>query len=350
MIPRAAGDCMNGRHAIAFALTLTLAAIGSPRAVAQQATAPAPGGDCLPNRPALVQARIDAVNASPALFLPKLELARCYDLAWRMADVEPAVLNALAALRVEARTSPTTPAPLPPAAVAGIETPAPTVMTETRAPYPAKAFVSGVTGLVIVEAVVGKDGKVKQARAAESVPALDEAAVQAVKNWRFAPTHKNGQIVEVVVYLPLRFGQTRDMWASDWMQMARFYFQRGLPQLAETALDTARNRAQRDYDRYGEISGVNGTAGKPSVPPTRLKWVPPMYPPEALRAGISGGVSLQVLVDRFGDVGRVVVLKPVPMLDLAAQEAVMLWKYMAAQANGQPVSASFTTIVTFNRR
>jgi len=78
--------------------------------------------------------------------------------------------------------------------------------------------------------------------------------------------------------------------------------------------------------------------------------VPPMYPPMALRAGMSGTVSLQVLVDRFGDVGRVVVLKPVPMLDMAAQEAVMQWKFMSAQANGQPVSASLSTIVTFNRR
>jgi hypothetical protein len=50
-----------------------------------------------------VQARIDAATAAPT-FLPKLELARCYDLAWRMADVEPAILNALAALRVEALT------------------------------------------------------------------------------------------------------------------------------------------------------------------------------------------------------------------------------------------------------
>ena len=339
---------MDRRHAAA--LVLTLAALTSPWAAAQQAVAPTPAGDCLPNRPALVQAHVDAVNASPALFLPKLELARCYDLAWRMADVEPAILNAQAAFRVEARTSPPAPAPLAPAPIAGIDVPQPAVMTEFRAGYPEKAFVGGITGLVIVEAVVGKDGRVRQARAAESVPALDEAAVQAVKNWRFAPTNQNGQIVEVVVYVPLRFGQTRDLWASDWLQFARFYFLRGLPKLAENALDTARNRAQRDYDRYGEISGVNGTAGRPSVPPTRLKWVPPLYPSSALRAGVSGAVSLQVLVDRFGDVGRVVVLRPVPMLDMAAQEAVMQWKFMSAQANGQPVSASMSTLVTFNRR
>lgn len=338
---------MNRRRAAALAFTVAL--LAWPAAFARQVVAPALAGDCLPNRPALVQARIDAVNAAPALFLPKLELARCYDLAWRMADVEPAILNALAAMRVEARTNPPAPAPSP-WAVAGVDVPPPTVMTEIRAGYPEKAFLDGVTGLVIVEAVVGKDGRVRQARAVESVPALDEAAVQAVKGWRFLPANRNGQIVEVVVYVPLRFGQTRDLWASDWLQFARFYFLRGLPQLAEKALETALNRAQRDYDRYGEISGVNGTAGKPSVPPTRLKWVPPMYPPSALRAGVSGTVSLQVLVDRFGDVGRVVVLRPMPMLDMAAQEAVMLWKFMSAQANGQPVSASMSTIVTFNRR
>jgi TonB family protein len=337
---------MTIRHA---ALALTVAVLAPADAVAQQASTPAPGGDCLPNRPALVQARIDAVTAAPT-FLPKLELARCYDLAWRMADVEPAILNALAALRVEARTSQATPAPLPVAALAGVEVPVPTPMTAVTPEYPTKAYLDNVSGLVIVEAVIGKDGTVRQARAVESVAGLDEAVVRAVKQWRFVPTNKSGQMVDVVAYFPVKVGQTRVLWASDWLQVARFHFTRGLPQLAEAALDSARDRAQRDYDRYGEISGVTGTAGRLAVPPTRLMSVPPMYPPAALRAGVSGVVSLQVLVDRFGDVGRVVVLRPVPMLDMAAQESVMRWKFMPAQANGQPVSASMSTLVTFNRR
>jgi protein TonB len=65
-------------------------------------------------------------------------------------------------------------------------------MTETPPEYPAKAFVDGVTGVVIVEALIDKDGRVKQARAAESVPGLDEAAVQAVKRWRFIPRTGTG--------------------------------------------------------------------------------------------------------------------------------------------------------------
>src|SRR6187401_2981852 len=133
---------MHTRHAAALALTL--AALASLGAIAQQAATTASGGDCLPNRPALVQARIDAATAAPT-FLPKLELARCYDLAWRMADVEPAILNALAALRVEALTGQATTAPRAAAAVAGIDVPSPARMTETPPEYPAKAFLDGVT-------------------------------------------------------------------------------------------------------------------------------------------------------------------------------------------------------------
>ena len=338
---------MTFRNSLCTVVMATLA-VG----VAAQQTALSPvADDCVPNRPAAVQSRIDAVTAAPAEFLPKLELARCYDLAWRMADVEPAILNALASLRVTARTTPVPATQVPSGlALAGVDVPALVRLNDVTAEYPDKAFVDGVTGLVIVEAVIDKDGKVKQARAAESVRGLDDAAIQAVRKARFAPANRNGQMVEVVTYLPIRFGQTRDLWASDWMHLARFYFRRGLPQLAEAALETARRRAQSDYDRYGEISGVTGTAGKLSTPPTRVSNVAPVYPPAAQRARISGVVSLQVLVDRFGDVGRVVVLKPLPMLDLSAQHAVMQWKFTPAQVGGQPVSASMSTLVTFRAR
>ena len=345
------GRTLNAMTVRNIVCAVVMAALAGAAVPAQQ-TAPSPAaGDCVPNRPPAVQARIDAVTGAPAEFLPKLELARCYDLAWRMADVEPAILNAMASLRVAARTTPVPAVPAPSGAVfAGIGVPALVRLNDVAAEYPHKALVDGVTGLVIVEALIDKDGKVKQARASESVRGLDAAAIQAVRKARFAPANQHGQPIEVVTYLPIRFGQTRDLWASDWMHLARFYFRRGLPQLAEAALETARQRAQRDYDRYGEISGVTGTAGKLSTPPTRVSSVAPVYPPEAQKARISGVVSLQVLVDRFGDVGRVVVLKPLPMLDLSAQHAVMQWKYAPAQVGGQPVSASMSTLVTFRAR
>jgi len=74
----------------------------------------------------------------------------------------------------------------------------------------------------------------------------------------------------------------------------------------------------------------------------------PSYPRPAQQARISGQVLLTALVDRFGDVGRVTVLKPVPMLDLAAQEAVSQWKYSPPRLNGQPASMAMTVVVTFS--
>jgi TonB family protein len=173
---------MYTRHATALALTL--AALASRSAIAQQTAAPHWAGTACQTVPRWCRRASTLSTASPT-FLPKLELARCYDLAWRMADVEPAILNALAALRVEVRTGQVTAAPNQAAAVAGIDVPLPSRMTEIPPEYPAKAFLDGVTGVVIVEALIDKDGRVKQARAAESVPGLDEAAVQAVKRWRF---------------------------------------------------------------------------------------------------------------------------------------------------------------------
>ena len=335
------------RH-ISIVVLVALAVAGA-RAQQSPPRRPTAVAECVPNAGLRLQERLDAVNAEPTRFLPKLELARCYDLSWRMGDVEPAILNALAALRVEARTRPIATAPLPAGAhLAGVELPELSRVSQAAPEYPPRAFVEGVAGLVIVEVVVDKDGKVKQARAPESVAVLDDAAIQAVKKWRFAPPHRDGQLVEAVTYVPIRFGQTRELWASDWMHVARFHFARGLPQLAEAALDQARDRAQRDYERYGEISSVTGTAGRLAVPPTRTKYVVPALPPAARSA--SGVVLLQLLVDRFGDVGRSVVLKSVPMLDMAAQQGVLQWKFSPAKAGGQPVSMSISTVVAFSRR
>ena len=115
-------------------------------AFAQQGPPAALPPDCVPNRPQAVQARLDDDAAAPTQFLPKLELARCYDLAWRMADVEPAILTALGALRVEARTKPVPLTSLPAgAAVAGIDVPHPTRIADVLPEYPPRTRTSGLS-------------------------------------------------------------------------------------------------------------------------------------------------------------------------------------------------------------
>ena len=58
--------------------------------------------------------------------------------------------------------------------------------------YPAAAREAKVSGIVILEADIGADGRVLDARVLRSIPELDEAALEAVKQWEFTPTVVNG--------------------------------------------------------------------------------------------------------------------------------------------------------------
>ena len=60
-------------------------------------------------------------------------------------------------------------------------------------------------GIVIIEAIIGKDGNVKDAKVLRSVPLLDQAALEAVRQWRFTPTLLNNVPVEVVMTVTVNF-------------------------------------------------------------------------------------------------------------------------------------------------
>jgi protein TonB len=71
--------------------------------------------------------------------------------------------------------------------------------------YPAMARLSRVQGLVIIEATIGPDGRIQGAKVLRSVPLLDQAAVDAVRQWEFTPTRLNGVPVAVVMTVTVNF-------------------------------------------------------------------------------------------------------------------------------------------------
>jgi len=81
----------------------------------------------------------------------------------------------------------------------------PVLITQIRPTYPDIAREAGVDGTVIVQALVGKDGKVKDTRVAKSVPMLDAAATAAVKQYVFKPALANNKPVAVWVAVPVKF-------------------------------------------------------------------------------------------------------------------------------------------------
>jgi TonB family protein len=71
--------------------------------------------------------------------------------------------------------------------------------------YPPVAMSARVQGVVILEAVIGVDGRVTDARVLRSIPLLDQAALDAVKQWEYTPTLLNGAPVPVIMTVTVQF-------------------------------------------------------------------------------------------------------------------------------------------------
>jgi protein TonB len=88
-------------------------------------------------------------------------------------------------------------------------------------------------------------------------------------------------------------------------------------------------------------------AGTDVPAPKKLVDVRPVYPPDAIKARISGEVVIEATISPTGDVEFARVVTGMPMLDEAALEAVRQWKYTPTLRNGQAVSVTLVTTVTF---
>jgi protein TonB len=71
--------------------------------------------------------------------------------------------------------------------------------------YPPIARQSGAGGEVILTAMIGVDGKVKDVKVVQGHPLLRNAAVAAVKQWVYKPTLLNGVPVEAETRISLNF-------------------------------------------------------------------------------------------------------------------------------------------------
>ncbi|MEA2236457.1 MAG: hypothetical protein QOC81_1181 [Thermoanaerobaculia bacterium] len=82
----------------------------------------------------------------------------------------------------------------------------PVVINRVEPIYPALAKESGISGIVIVEVTVDRTGIVKDARILKPLPfGLDQAALDAVKQWTFRPATLNGTAVDVLFNLTINF-------------------------------------------------------------------------------------------------------------------------------------------------
>jgi protein TonB len=72
-------------------------------------------------------------------------------------------------------------------------------------PYPPIAKAANASGTVVVQVLIDEDGKVTEAHAVSGHPLLRQAAEDAARNARFAPTQLSGQPVKVTGVITYKF-------------------------------------------------------------------------------------------------------------------------------------------------
>ena len=135
------------------------------------------------------------------------DAAKMYYAQGRLTEAEAMTTRALELLRRSMSEVPPAPPPAAPGGPirVGGDIRSPRRVTGTVPVYPAAAAAAGIEGIVIIEAIIGTDGAVKNAKILRSVPGLDQAALDAIQQWRFTPTLLNGRPVEIVMTVDVTF-------------------------------------------------------------------------------------------------------------------------------------------------
>lgn len=85
----------------------------------------------------------------------------------------------------------------------------PKKILDVKPEYPQVAFDAKVQGVVIIECTLDTEGVVTDTRVVRSIPLLDQAALDAVRQWRYTPTWLNGEAVPVIVTVTVNFTLSR---------------------------------------------------------------------------------------------------------------------------------------------
>jgi TonB family protein len=248
----------------------------------------------------------------------------------------------------------------------------PRKIRDVRPFYPEAARAAGISGVVILEATIDPEGIPVNIKVLRSIPDLDQAAINAVREWRYRPTELNGVPVAVMMTVTVNFTLQAPPASLEALETryatlhSRYEELTRTPdgtesdrrllqsQLAIVERQIAAARAQvESTPTPGPSPQVASTPdGIPRVggsiaEPKRIRHVTPVYPADARAAGVSGVVILEVTIDTDGHVTNPRIIRGIPMLNQAAVAAVFQWQYTPTQVNGVPTPVQMTVTVNF---
>ena len=168
--------------------------------------------------------------------------------------------------------------------------------------------------------LVSEAGAVESIQVLKGDDLLASAAQEAMKKWEFKPVMEDGNAIPVVSKVTFNFV------LADNSQNATVV----LPDIAPATKFPKRVRVST-----GVIKGLI------------LKYVDPVYPPEATDAHVQGRVLIQETISKEGKVMDLQVVSGHPQLSPAALEAVKQWRYKTYLLLGRPVEVETLVQIDF---
>lgn len=181
----------------------------------------------------------------------------------------------------------------------------PRLLYKVNPEYPKEAVKARIDGKIEVDATTDINGNVVEATAANGPAVLREAAVNAVKQWKYEPYVIDG------VKKPVSF-----------------------------TVIVAFNLKKKEKDEKAMALSAEQR-------PKLIKKVEVKYPDKAVKAGIQGKVVVEATTDKNGNVISAIVIDGHPQLNQPAVDAIKQWKYKPYIIKGVKKAVKFTVVVKF---
>jgi len=229
----------------------------------------------------------------------------------------------------------------------------PKLLSRPDPEYPAIAKQAKVEGQVVIEATIDLNGNVRDVRVLRGNALFNDAALAAVRRWKYETTIVNGSPVEVMMTAVVNFTLKEPIEFNSLLDQARTARDAGrfpdAERLLQSALEQVRHEASAQLLSRPATPGANAPVrvGGEVKEPRRLTYVNPIYPAEAASARAEGQVIIEATIGIDGKVKDTRVLRSAPVFDQAARDAVSQWTYEPATLHGVPVEILLTVVVNF---
>ncbi len=197
--------------------------------------------------------------------------------------------------------------------------------------YPNVAEQHMRQGEVILRVKIGEDGSILEATPVSGDPIFHDAAIAAMKKYKFAPFIRNGKPVIVIDEIPIDFIITSQVVKT--------------PTPPPPTPEAASDRPATTPDGKPLPARVRISRGISEG--LLIRKVIPVYPHDAKRYGIQGSVLLQATIRKDGLVGELTAVSGPKELIPPSLDAVSLWRYRPYLLQGHPVEVQTTIQVNY---